>query len=250
MVTTSRLDVWLKRILLLAATITLSSICFLCFHFYATIMPQALALSASLNESAASLAKASKSTQEYLDEQLASLRSPQQQAAIRAGIEAAGTVKATFKKINAVTLPKIHIALDSVNYDLQAIGRSVDSIDTMVVNLDREIAGPDGMLPATEESIKSIGFFAQTAREELKAVSTDIQSWTGSGEIEAILNDIQRSTANLEKSTSHAEKAMSEVPGIAQDVHKLTGSASKLSKAMSIGRLGVVFATLYSLIFN
>lgn len=191
-----------------------------------------------INKSAENLEKITTSTQEYLGIQLKMLKSPSSQAALKASIEVAATAKGSLLVLNKVILPEVRDTVKSAN-------EAVQSLNELVMNSNSRIN--QELLPEATATLSEVRTSVKTVQEETVRIGNDISLILANPAITDSLDSIAASTEHLRNSSKYIEEAIAEAPGIAKDVHTVTSNTSKVSKAVSIGRIVLIVATVAGL---
>lgn len=196
---------------------------------------------------------------DYLNKQITMLESEQYQTLMRNNLAAGSYLQSITNSINTKTLPLINRNLASSNDLILALNANTRTLDTLIVNLDRQIntallPQATALLAALTEDAHRFGLSLDAFNKMLVAVSEkanltldEVLSLVASPEWKLALQGLNLTMANVASATAKADASMEQIrlamlkaPSIAESLEKIAKTSSKFTKATLVA--GIISA--------
>lgn len=178
----------------------------------------------------------------YLDFQTDLLQTPSYQKSLKASLQAPAVANGTFRLINTQLVPRAVKTLDSLNAALGGLSQSTDSLNRLIIGLDRNVNS--GLLPAStalitnlNETARRFGVTVEELNQAIKLSSQQLnvtlqamQDIIGDPEWRAIIH-------NLNRISESAADSMAQAPSIAASLEKIARTSSKFSRITLIANI-------------
>lgn len=221
---------------------------------------------------------------EYVEFQTAELKSDKNRKAIEAGIAAAASYQATARLLNTQTIPELTSAIresrqtfTALNAEIVRLGAVTSNLSRFVADTNARVNGESGTLAQLNSNLRSIERASDMAMVQVEKIGTETTAAVASlreriedPKLDRIAANLEQTSANLGaisgnlvETSARTNAVMTETEATMRNVTATTAhlaeaagatkdaikSGSKISRITSALRIGILGATLYSLIF-
>jgi hypothetical protein len=179
---------------------------------------------------------------DYTREQMERIRDPRNRKSLDAAIQTAAVYNATGRLINTQIIPRAMATLDHLSASAESLNAMVQRTDASINN--DLVPGATVTLQSTDAALEELTLGLSDAHIRANATLDEARLLIADPAWKATLAEINRTSHHTAGIAADIDAATDRLPGIADDLQKISNTSSRYSKALAIARVVALFSQL------